>query len=71
MSQEFEIWVLHGIIDHNHSENDLRAVVKRHMKINQVPKGYHYPELLRHGQLSFEMQEMLKRKAQHQNDQDR
>ena len=52
MSHEAEIWVLHGIIDQNHSEDELRAVVKRHMKINQVPKGYNYPELVGHGQLS-------------------
>ena len=63
MSIEFEVWVLRGIIDHKHSESDLKTVVERHKKINKVPNGYNYPELVRHDQLSKEMQEMLMRKA--------
>ena len=62
ISIEFEVWVLRGMIHHKHTESDLRAVVERYKKINKVPNGYNYPELVRHDQLSKEMQEMLKRK---------
>ena len=65
MSLECEVWVLRGIINHGHLEDDLRAVARRHQKISKVPKGYNYPELIRHGQLPKEMQEMLMRKARH------
>ena len=47
MSIEFEVWVLRGMIDHKHTESDLRAVVDRYKKINKVPNGYNYPELVR------------------------
>ena len=67
MSIESEAWVVRGMIDHKHTERDLRTVVERFKKINMVPNGYNYPELVRHDQLSKEMQEMLMRKAQHKN----
>ena len=70
LSHVAEIWVLRGIVNHSHAEDDLRAVVKRHKIINKVPKGYNYPELLGRKQLSQEMQEMLKRKVQHENHKD-
>ena len=47
VSIECEVWVLRGIVDHKHSEDDLKAILKRHQKINKVPKGYNYPELMR------------------------
>ena len=34
VSMQYEVWVLRGIIDHKHSEDDLMAVAKRHEKIN-------------------------------------
>ena len=63
VSHEAEIWVLQGIIRHNLAEDELRAVATRHQRINMVPKGYNYPELMRHKYLSREMQEMHERKA--------
>ena len=47
------------------SPTQLDFVIAKLAKINKVPKGYHYPELLLNEELSSDMQEMLARKHQH------
>ena len=58
--------MLKGLIEHNFPESGLHSIVKKYQKINMVPEEYNFPELLRKEQLPQEMQEMLQRKAEHQ-----
>ena len=58
--------MLKGLIEHNFPESGLQSIVKKYQKINMVLEGYNFPELLRKEHLPQEMQEMLQRKAEHQ-----
>ena len=61
--------MLKGLIEHEYPENDLKSIVEKYQKLNLVPEGYNFPELQRKEHLPQEMQEMLQRKAKHQQEQ--
>ena len=47
MKLKERIWVLKGILNHEHDEKDLQTIKQKQRKINQVPEGYLYPELIK------------------------
>ena len=42
-----KIWQIVGIRDYNINRVDLWSVIDKLKKIDQIPEGYHYPELNR------------------------
>ena len=51
--------------DYNLKKSDLLIVIEKLVKIDQVPEGYHYPELNRNTQLPIQLRDMAKRKKLH------
>ena len=65
MQLEQEIWLERGILVHDLKEDDLNVIFQRYKRLNMVPEGYKYPELVKTEQLPRAMREMLERKAAH------
>ena len=57
--------MLEGQRDYNLEKSELREVVRKLKRINQVPEGYHYPELNRKRDKPQELQAMEQRKEMH------
>ena len=57
------VWRIKGFLYFRHSQADLELVIENLKKIDRVPCGYLYPELIRKQTVDPKFQEMLKRKV--------
>ena len=62
MALECEIWRLEGVLRRKYNTDDLDLIIARSQRIGVVPKGYHYPELVRRQNPPIQLQEIHIRK---------
>ena len=65
MVEKRKLWVAKGEFK-GYDVSKLEVVSKKLAKVSMVPKGYFYPEIHHSQSMPYEFEQMLKRKAAHE-----